>query len=114
LLDGGDVIFLWLGEQLSPGFLQDLFMVQAKSDVPDAAEVEFGDHSMLASKMSLIVGQLRRDRNGTTHGCSSRLFASMSLCQFLIVVLLGHPPVRIVHQKSPTEVLFFSRLLEDK
>jgi hypothetical protein len=38
--------------------------VQAKFDVPDASEVEFGEISALASKMSLIVGQLRRDRNG--------------------------------------------------
>ncbi len=66
LLDGGDVLFLWLGDQLAPQFVQDLFGVQAKFDVPDAAEVEFGDSTQLASKMSLIVGQLRRDRNGET------------------------------------------------
>ena len=64
LLDGGDVLFLWLGDQLPPQFVQDLFGVQTKFEVPDAAEVEFGDSSALASKMALIVSQLRRDRNG--------------------------------------------------
>lgn len=64
LLDGGDTLFLWLGDQLPGQFVQDLFGVQSKFEVPDASEVEFGDISPLASKLSLIVGQLRRDRNG--------------------------------------------------
>jgi len=89
LLDGGDTLFLWLGDQLPGQFVQDLFGVQSKFEVPDASEVEFGDISPLASKLSLIVGQLRRDRN-------------------------GHPPIKIVQQKAPTESLFLSRLLEDK
>ncbi len=79
LLDGGDVLFLWLGDQLAPQFVQDLFGVQAKFDVPDAAEVEFGDSSQLASKMSLIVGQLRRDRNGNTAPRSLASSARMNI-----------------------------------
>ena len=59
------MLFLWLGDQLAPQFVVDLFGVQAKFDVPDASEVEFGEISSLASKMMNIVGQLRRDRNGT-------------------------------------------------
>ena len=120
LLDGGDVLFLWLGDQLSPQFVQDLFGVQAKFDVPDGAEVEFGDSSPLASKMSLIVGQLRRDRNGDTivlfRFCVVVFLQHMltALSHLLPLSFSGHPPIKIVHQKAPTETLFLTRLLEDK
>ncbi len=120
LLDGGDVLFLWLGDQLSPQFVQDLFGVQAKFDVPDGAEVEFGDSSPLASKMSLIVGQLRRDRNGVTIALLrfcvlvSLQHILSALCHLLPLSLSGHPPIKIVQQKAPTESLFLTRLLEDK
>jgi hypothetical protein len=109
LLDGGDTLFLWLGDQLPAQFVQDAFGVQAKFDVPDAAEVEFGDISPLASKMALIVGQLRRERNGAP--------APRSLQLRLYPPTLpptGHPPIKIVQQKAPSESLFLSRLLEDK
>ena len=117
------MLFLWLGDQLSPQFVQDLFGVQAKFDVPDGAEVEFGDSSQLASKMSLIVGQLRRDRNGRTATRLPLLSSDLSIlphvCDQPFLISLpplctGHPPIKIVHQKATTEHLFLTRLLEDK
>lgn len=94
--------------------------MQAKFDVPDGAEVEFGDSSPLASKMSLIVGQLRRDRNGVTIALLrfcvlvSLQHILSALCHLLPLSLSGHPPIKIVQQKAPTESLFLTRLLEDK
>lgn len=96
--------------------------MQSKFEVPDASEVEFGDISPLASKLSLIVGQLRRDRNGLSAVpccCSSYIvFSNIRLTPHPLLLFSscspGHPPIKIVQQKAPTESLFLSRLLEDK
>jgi hypothetical protein len=111
LLDGGDTLFLWLGDQLPAQFVQELFGVQAKFDIPDAAEVEFGDISPLASKMALIVGQLRRDRNGAVFRICSSLTQLLTAIQFVIHTRSDHLPSFSYLQVTLLSKLFNKRPL---
>lgn len=89
--------------------------MQSKFEVPDASEVEFGDISPLASKLSLIVGQLRRDRNGLSAVpccCSSYIvFSNIRLTPHpLLLFLLALQvtlPSRLYSRKPPPSLFFY-------